>query len=354
MNNFKPTWTSPPGETIIDILETKGLSVEDLAKLMGRHTDFLHQVIQGRVALTIELAGELHKTIGGSVNFWMSRDSNYRSTSSSRTSNVSEWLSSLPLSDMVRFGWLHPAPKPSEELNACLAFFDVDSLGQWRSKYGNLLKSVAFTTSPKLDSSPTAVIAWLRQGEIEASRIDCAEWDSSRFRNSMEDLRNLSQQKNPADFIPLLRSLCAASGVAVSIVRAPRGCRASGATRFISHRKALLLLSFRFLSDDHFWFSFFHEAGHLLLHGESGEFIEGLTSGDPQLEAEANLFAEMLLVPKHVYETFSAESLNQRQIISEARRLGISPGILVGQMQHKGIIPRSYFNHLKRRFAWPD
>src|SRR6202041_81041 len=96
-------------------------------------------------------------------------------------------------------------------------------------------------------------------------------------------------------FLHDLKESCAASGVAVAIVRAPNGCRASGAARVLSQEKALIQLSFRYLSDDQFWFTFFHEAGHLLLHGDRGFFVEGINTPTTREEQEANEFAARTL-----------------------------------------------------------
>ena len=98
--------------------------------------------------------------------------------------------------------------------------------------------------------------------------------DQSGFEADLPTIRRLTREKDPGQFIPRLKEACAARGVAVAIVRGPNGWRASGAARFLSPTKALIQLSFRYLSDDQFWFTFFHEAGHLLLHGKDLLFLE--------------------------------------------------------------------------------
>jgi Zn-dependent peptidase ImmA (M78 family) len=113
-----------------------------------------------------------------------------------------------------------------------------------------------------------------------------------------------------------------------------------------------LQLSFRYLSDDQFWFSFFHEAGHLFLHGREGFFLEGMgTPATPQ-EQEANAFAERILVPPEWRDKMLALRTDSREVIRFARKLGIAPGIVVGQLQHYGRVKRSHLNGLKRRFTW--
>jgi HTH-type transcriptional regulator/antitoxin HigA len=138
----------------------------------------------------------------------------------------------------------------------------------------------------------------------------------------------------------------------VVIVRAPTGCRASGATRFVSASKALLLLSFRYLSDDHFWFTFFHEAGHLLLHGEKALFLEGAEMSATKEEEEANEFAARVLIPPEFHTALLDLSVNGREVIRFAKFTGVSPGIIVGQLQHHGRVKRNQLNSLKRWFKW--
>ncbi len=256
---------------------------------------------------------------------------------------------------MIKFGWVKPVPRPSDEMSACLRFFDVPNIAAWHQVYANLREMVAFRTSPSFDSRLAAVAAWLRQGEIEGEAVESGPWDRKRFEECLSRIRPLTRQKDPNRFIPELRKLCAACGVVVVIVRAPNGCRASGATRFLSQDKALLLLSFRHLSDDQFWFSFFHEAAHLLLHGERGFFLEGLEGIEVQtdrLESEANEFAGRILVPSEFQAAMLNLPAHSREVIRFARRLGVSPGILVGQLQHFEKIKRNQLNGLKRRFRW--
>ncbi|MCH7749100.1 MAG: ImmA/IrrE family metallo-endopeptidase [Acidobacteria bacterium] len=162
----------------------------------------------------------------------------------------------------------------------------------------------------------------------------------------------MTNWKDPGRFIPQLQKYCAESGVAVAVVRAPTGCRASGATRFLSRDKALLLLSFRYLTDDQFWFTFFHEAGHLLLHGCDELFLEGDDTPSNAEEQEANEFAARTLVPSEFLPSLLALDANAREVIRLAVRLGVSPGVVVGQLQHLGKIGHDQLNRLKRRYRW--
>lgn len=353
-HEFHPDWASAPGDTIADILGERGLSLAEFARRMGHTPEHARDLLQGRVSITLGIARRLEKVLGASVEFWMSRDFQYRQDIVRLHPADEEWLAELPVGDMINFGWLKPVPHPSEEMAACLRFFDVPSVAAWRQAYADLRRMVAFRTSPSFDSHPAAVAAWLRHGEIESETIECSPWDPRRFEEALSNIRSLTREKDPRRFIPELRKLCAASGVALAIVRAPSGCRASGATRFLSTNRALLMLSFRYLSDDQFWFSFFHEAGHLLLHGEKGFFLEGIDMLKTIEEQEANDFAERTLAPPEFMRALLDLPADSRKVIRFARRMGVSPGIVVGQLQHHKRITHNQLNGLKRRFKWED
>lgn len=350
---FRPDWASAPGDTLTDILGERNLPISEFAHRMGWRPEDAQDLLQGRTTITIAIARQLERVIGASVEFWMSRDFQYREDSARLHVAHEEWLSELPLGDMIKFGWLKPM-HPSDEVAACLRFFSVPSVRAWKEEYAALQEMVAFRTSPSFDSRPAAVAAWLRQGEIESEAIHCRPWNARGFHQTLSSIRALTREKDPGRFIPELQRSCAENGVAVAIVRAPTGCRASGATRFLSRDKALLLLSFRYLTDDHFWFTFFHEAGHLLLHGKRDLFLEGLDTPSNKEEQEANEFAARILVPAEFHPELLALPADGHAVISFARRVGVSPGIIVGQMQHLGTIKHRQLNRLKRRFTWEE
>jgi len=351
---FSPDWASAPGDTITDILRERNLSEIEFARQLGQSLEDVKSLLQGRATITLDVARRLERVIGASVEFWMTRDFQYREDVTKVNTAQKNWLSELPISDMIRFRWLKPIPHPSEELAACLQFFNVSSIRAWQANYAELQQIVVFKTSPSYDSRPASVAAWLRQGEIEAETIECKPWNARNFQDSLTFIRSLTRIKDPKIFIPKLQQCCAESGVAVAIVRSPTGCRASGATYFLSEDKALLLLSFRYLTDDHFWFTFFHEAGHLLLHRNSRLILEGMGTSSQAEEQEANEFAARTLIPTEYQSALLGLSVNSREVIKFAVGLGISPGIVVGQLQHLKKIGPNQLNTLKRRFEWED
>jgi len=356
--DFQPDWASAPGDTIADILEERNLLPTEFARRLGHTLPQARDLLEGRQPISNDLARKLEQVLGASEAFWINREAQYRQDLARvRDEKASkargDWLRELPLKDMIGFGWIRPESTSLKAKEAaCLEFFNVPDVSAWHDTYKGAFEMAAFRMSASFKSNPGAVAAWLRQGEIEASSIVCGPWDAEKFKDTLGKIRPLTWKKSPSLFIPKLRELCAACGVAVVIVRAPTGCRASGATRFLSPTKALLLLSFRYLSDDHFWFTLFHEAGHLILHGKDTLFLEGVDMVTTKQEEEANSFAADTLVPPEDKPALLSLPRDGRAVLKFAHRVGISPGIVVGQLQHLGRLQPNQLNSLKRRFRW--
>ena len=360
---FQPNWATAPGGTIAELLQANRLSIDEFASHMGISIEDANNLVDGRGTITVSIARQLSVVLGASSEFWMSRDIHYRQDAKRFAVDEMRWLDQLPLTDMIEYRWISPPPRPSEELTVCLDFFGVASISEWRESFGDLLSESRFRSSPSFESQLGSVAAWLRQGLIQAEGIECDSWNPRAFLDSFGQIRPLTRQKDPAEFIPRLQEICSRNGVAVVIVRSPSGCRASGATRFINPTKAVLQLSFRYLTDDHFWFTFFHEAGHLLLHGASTVdqsisesqlewIIEDINGPESEREDEANRFAVDTLIPIEFQQELMQIPMRKRDLVKFARRVGVSPGIIVGQWQHKQRIGYDRLNGFKRRYKW--
>ena len=352
--DFHPDWASPPGNTIRSILQERDLQENKFCKQIELTTEDFHSLLEGQITISLRLARKLTEFLGASVEFWMSRDFQYQQDAARLRIVEEELLSELPFEDMIEFGWLQTTPQSPDRLSICLKFFDVPNTSELIRTYREKQYNTSFRTSFSFEPKLAAVAAWLREGEIEAANIDCAPWNALTLRETIASIRSLSRKKDPKIFLPALKKYCAASGVAFVIVRAPSGCRASGAVRFLNPNKALIQLSFRYLSDDHFWFTLFHEIGHLLLHELEGIVLEE-TETDQQItkeEEEANKFAADTLIPVEYKEPMMRIRANSRDVIRFAFRIGVSPGIVVGQLQHLGKLRYDQLNSLKRRFTW--
>ena len=214
------------------------------------------------------------------------------------------------------------------------------------------IKSAAFKSSQKTEKKVASVAAWLRQGEKRATALECDPFDKSAFLRELKELRKLTNEVDPDVFVTRLVESCSKVGVAVVLEPAPTGCPATGATKWLTSDKALLMLSLRYKSNDHLWFAFFHEAAHILLHGKKMLFLELNGGMDGQAEEEADDFASDFLIPSDAARTLPFLSRTTAAVTEYANQIGIAPGIVVGRMQHDGLLPRSYLNKLKVFYRW--
>ena len=351
-DEFHSDWASPPGNTITCLLEEESISAGDLREHIGYTPNQFRELIDGKSTISIGLARKLTEFVGSSVEFWIERDSQYQQKLESLREANDKFLSKLPVEDMIRFGWLELARSPAEQLTKCLDFFGISNATEWFRIYEQNEYELAFRTSHSFRLRPGAVSAWLRQGEVVANQISCAPWSPRVLKEQIPAIRSLTRVKDPGNFLPKLKCYCAEAGVAMAVVRAPRGCSASGVVRFLNTKKALVQLSFRYLSDDHFWFTLFHEIGHLLLHKPTRILLEEESQEITDEEHEASEFSANVLIPKKYRSEMANLKLNSKEIIRFAIHIGISPGIVVGQLQHIGKLKFNQLNGLKRRFDW--
>lgn len=353
-SEFRPNWASAPGDTIADVLKNKKLSLCDFAKKMDSSVDHVKELIHGFISINSDIAKKLESALGASAEFWINRELQYRhSIDRLKHTEEEKWIKELPIKDMKKFGWLDDSGSMA---NACLSYFNVPDVWVWRRQYSDITALTAFRKSSAIKSNSASIAAWLRQGELQAKDIVCSRWNADLFRKALNDMRQLAKKKKPSQFLPLLKKSCADCGVCLVIAPTPSGCAASGATKFINSERALMLMSFRYLSDDHFWFTFFHEAGHLVLHGDKQLFMEGeiLNDKTTKEEKEANQFSSDILIPIHLEPHLKQMAITEREIKNLAIEADIPLGIIVGQLQHLGRISFQKFNSYKRRYSWDD
>ncbi|MGO8695276.1 MAG: ImmA/IrrE family metallo-endopeptidase [Rectinemataceae bacterium] len=357
--NQMPDWISPPGDSILDALEEKGWTQAELAERTGYSSKHINQLVQGKAPINEETALKLERALGASAGFWLNREAQFRELLARRSeledlkSSV-PWLSELPIADMLRFGWIKRHGDRALQVAECLRYFGVASVEAWREQYPTVV--LAYRASDKVAKDHGVVAAWLRWGERQSETLSCQPYDKSILEANFDAMRKLTLESDPQVFLPALTRLCAASGVALAVARAPKGCPVSGLTRWLQPDKALVMLSLRYKSNDQFWFTFFHELAHILLHGKRMLFLEALPEGlSDQAEAEANQWAGVFLIPKDSERRLPALGQDEASIHRFAEELGIAPGIVVGRMQKEGLLPwASRLNHLKVRYAWAE
>ncbi|MCU7933562.1 MAG: HigA family addiction module antidote protein [Candidatus Thiodiazotropha sp. (ex Dulcina madagascariensis)] len=355
-NQFKPNYVVPPGEILEEELESRGMSQAELAQRTGLAKKTINEIIKAKGPITPESALKFERVFRLPADYWLSLEKNYQEACARleerrQLERNSEWLDKLPIRQMVKFGWVRKFSDKADQLNEILSFFGIASVEQWEVVWERL--DIAYRRSPTFDAQKEAISVWLRQGELEAQTIECLPFDAASFKNTLVEVRELTKESDPGVFIPKLVSLCARSGVAVVFVPELPKTHLSGATRWLSKDKAVIQLSLRHKSDDHLWFTFFHEAGHILKHGKKDLFIEEEDGSEDEREKEANEFASNTLIPISSFNQFARKGLYSKVAIRNfAKEIGVAPGIVIGQLQHCGRLPYTHCNDLKVRFKW--
>jgi Zn-dependent peptidase ImmA (M78 family) len=262
------------------------------------------------------------------------------------------WLQQFPLHAMARRGWIQPCEDGVQQIRELLNFFGIASPERWYETWSS--PEVAYRRSRAFRSTPGALSAWLRAGELEGQQIRTAAYSGARFRDVLAQVRRMTVQHQREVFDNVAR-ICSEAGVAVAFIKEVKGAPVSGATRWVTPDKALILLTIRYKTDDQLWFSFFHEAGHVLLHGKREVFIEEDGNDDPR-ELQANSFARDVLIPPTAFRRLvsMAKKPSRNMVVSFASQTGIAPGIVVGRLQHEGLLPFSHLNDLKHRLRWSE
>lgn len=353
--DFMPRWASPPGDTIRNALEEQHLDEQSLAATLDFADEEFEAFLAGEIPLTIRRAELLSSAIGGSIGFWMARDGQYREDRSRVIADA--WAQQMPIKDMRKFGWIAAdADDWIGQIDACLRFFGVTTPEAWETGHKALVKQTRFRSSQTYSADEFAVATWLRQCEVELSKVPCREWDREAFAALLPQLLPLTRERDPRRFVPALQAQCAEAGVAVGIVPAPHGCPVSGAARQLDSGRPSIALSARHRADDHLWFTFFHEAAHLVLHRSDALYVDvlehdsGPTSAE---EAEADEFAGSLLVPTEFRDRLARAKQSPRELKSIADEIGVGLGIVVGQLQHRGLVGyNTKLNRLKNRYVW--
>ncbi len=356
---YEPDYVSPPGETLQETLDALGMTQAELAERTGRSPKTINEIIKGKAPITPEMALQFERVLGVPASFWMNFERNYRESLAraeerERLAEQVQWLRQFPLKQMIEFGWIAKCEDKVSQVQALLSFFGVASPERWKEMWREQ-PLAAFRGSKVFQSKPGAVAAWLRQGEIEGHHIETRPFDEARFRRALVDARRLTPEPRSV-LQKQLAGMCAECGVAVALVRELTGVRMSGATRWLKPDKALIQLSLRYKTADQLWFTFFHEAGHILLHGKRSVFLDDENVYDMRgdQEEQANAFARDMLIPPRDFEQFLADGKAhcKEAIRSFAAGIGVAAGVVVGRLQHDGHLPHTQCNDLKVFLEW--
>lgn len=360
---YQPDYAVVPGAVLDEHRDAAGMTQAELSQRLGFSVKHVNRLLGGQEPVTPATALKLEAVFGLPAQVWLGLEARYRehiARQAEQTALAAEtrWLETLPHRALAKLGWIPSRQRGPELVRALRTFFGVGSLDYLPEVWGRV--QAAYRKSEAFKSHEWALLAWLAQGEREAEKIDCRPFDASALRAALPQVKSLSRLPG-VDFAAPLIERCASLGVALVLVPAPDGARVCGATRWIDKDRALVQLSLRYKTDDQLWFTLFHEFGHVLLHGKREQFIDFVGNGGSMRgedaaaqEQEANDFAaRQLVTPADMSAFIAAGHYTRASVQAFAETQGVSPGIVVGQLQHRRLVPfASPLSKLKTSFRW--
>ena len=355
--DYQPDYAAPPGAVLEEHLATRGYSYAEFARRCGRSAKLISEIIAGKAPVEATTALQFEKVLGVSARIWLGIEADYqlhrKRAAEARDEEGKAWAERFPVKELARRGIIDGTARGSALTAHLLAFFGVATVDAWHTKYG--AGNVAYRHSPTFPSDGFALATWLRLAEVKAADQVSADYRESAFKDALAQVRTLTREQ-ASDAVPEAGRLCNDCGVALALVKPLPKMRLNGAAWWPSPRRPIIALSARHKTGDRLWFSFFHEAAHILLHSKKTVFVDGENGGDDEVEAEANHWAANFLMPRKPWRQFvQSKPYSAIRVRQFAEEQGIAPGIVVGSLQHGKCLPwRSQLNGLKERLRWAD
>lgn len=347
-NQYHPQVAFHPGETLAEKLEELGMGPKEFAIRTGKPEKTVIAILKGKSSITPEMAVQFEHVLKIPAHFWLNMQRTYdefiaRKERQELLTESTAWAKLFPITDMVKKRWLPAKTTIEEKTSELLSFFSISNHTAWEDYYFNQQLKVAFRISLAHTNEPYAISAWLRKGELQAAELPTKPYNAKDFKDVLPEIKSI-MAKHPESFFKLLQTRCLEAGV--KVVHTPCISKApiNGCTRWLNDTP-LIQLSGRYKRNDIFWFTFFHEAGHIILHGKKDIFLENIeySDKDKDKESEADNFAIKWTLSKAEEEIIvKRRGFSSCDVIEFAEKFNTHPAIIVGRLQHKGIVRYSF------------
>jgi HTH-type transcriptional regulator/antitoxin HigA len=343
-NEYFPQSVPHAGETLEEKLQEIKMGPKEFAIRTGKPEKTIIAILKGESAITPDMAVQFENVLGIPARFWMNAQRNYdeykaKEKQAALIAESNEWAKLFPVREMLKLRWISPQPNV-QVVSQLLAFFGVATPESWNNIYFKQELKVSFRISLAHTKEPYAIAAWLRKGELLAAEIQAKPYSEANFKDALLAIKSVMAE-HPDDFHIQLQNICAEAGVKVVYTPCLPKAPINGATRWLNDTP-LIQLSGRYKRNDAFWFTFFHEAGHILLHGKKDIFLEKVdySEHDLEKEKEADEFAKKwTFSDQHERELLSNAPLTEAQIIAFAQKINTHPAMIIGRFQHDKKIP---------------
>lgn len=316
-----------PAEAIRFRMEQAGLKQHDLVPFIGSKGR-VSEVLSGKRDLTLAMVRKLHEGL----------DIPLRSLVRDGSAELPPLIEtdSYPVKEMFLRGFFAAAfgndwPTVKERAEEMLQQFfngrQDDSLCAFNRQ----------TTSKKAKVNMNAVHAWRCRVLDIAGSLDLPDYDpevlSEAFIQQLKALSTLSDG-------PLrVRQRLQEVGIALILEKPLTGTHLDGAAMW--HRKGfpVIALTLRYDRLDNFWFTLFHELGHVVKHlgttpGESFVDTDIDSVSENQIEREADQFALDAFITEEEWDRLGSLRLAD-DVRAAAKHLAINPAIIAGRLRRE-------------------
>jgi HTH-type transcriptional regulator/antitoxin HigA len=337
---------TPPGATIKEQLNDRGMSQKEFAARMDMSEKHISKLINGVVQLTPEVAVRLEVVLGVPAKFWNNLEAIYREklikVEAENTMDADEALArQLPYSEMAKYGWVPETRDSKEKVIYLRKYFEVVELSLLEN---NQITRIACRRLAVTKKSDFALLAWAQEAKLKARNIETLPINMKGLMNIIPEIRKMTVLQ-PKEFCPKLFKMLSECGIALVFLPHLKGSFLQGAS-FIDGNKIVVGLTARGKDADKFWFSLFHELAHIIL-GHIGQ-ADGTTEQD---EKAADSWSRDTLISEEAFLEFEQRrNYSAASVCAYANKLGIAPGILVGRLQNEGCIKHSMLNDLKEHY----
>jgi HTH-type transcriptional regulator / antitoxin HigA len=349
--SLKPARLVSPGSVLRRELEARGWSQKDLALIMGRPEQAISEIVQGTKRITPETALELSRAFDTSADLWLGLETKYRLRLAERERAGGEQRDEIgrrsrlyqlvPVRELMKRGWVTCGADVDSLERAVCAFLGIASLDD------EPRLCASFRHSHSRCPEPGPQLAWVRRVEAVA-RGRKGPFSGAALARAIPQVLTFSRRPEDA---PRALEVVAEAGVRVALVPHLPQSYVDGAA-FWSDRQPVIGLSLRYDRIDAFWFNLMHELAHVA----SGDKAAHLDIADEdgrvdRSESAANAQAGEWLINGEQYREFVVRHrgrFSAAVVEAFAAEVGRHPGIVVGRLQHEGLVP---FKNLRGQLA---
>ena len=355
-----PGYATPPGRIIADWMAARDMSLGEFAARCGMPAGTVSKIVDGCMPLDADAAIRIEKVTSMTARLLLNMEVSYR-LKIARDAELAEsrahaaWTKAFPIGRLVAWGYIKKPDSAADAVKKLSGFLGIAKPEALEMKLGR--NGSASRNPSSLNDRDISLIIWLRMGELLAEREMHPGYNARKFKKSLAEIRSLTA-KGLEKSLPGALELCNDAGVTLAFIKSPPRTNVSGAAWWLSSKSPVIQMSTSHQTDDRLWFNFFHEAAHILLHGDRlggtmNAFVDGMDRDENEMEAEADMWAMNFLIKQAAWNKFTSGFKNsEKEVRQFARQQGIAPGVIVGRLQQERHSPWKHLNHLRQKPDW--